>query len=119
MNQAMREGFILTAAFADLLPAYEKQPDAMRLYYPDLIAAVDVKKEDKRLRTVEFAQSSAVASNCASGQNADRPGGRVPADRGRVDGANETSNRLANCIKTYSSRPMIRRKKAELCTVWP
>jgi len=57
VNQAMREGYILTAAFADLLPAYEKQPDAMRLYYPDLIAAVDVKKEDKRLRTVQFAQS--------------------------------------------------------------
>ena len=57
MNQAMREGYILTAAFADLLPAYEKQPDAMRLYYPDLIAAIDVKKEDKRLRTVGFAQS--------------------------------------------------------------
>jgi tetratricopeptide (TPR) repeat protein len=31
----------------------------MRLYYPDLIAAVDVKKEDKRLKTVEFAQSVA------------------------------------------------------------
>ena len=57
VSQAMREGYILTAAFADLLPAYEKQPDAMRLYYPDLIAAIDVKKEDKRLRTVEFARS--------------------------------------------------------------
>src|SRR3954452_7991143 len=49
VNQAMREGYVLTAAFADLLPAYERQQDAMRLYYPDLIAAVDVKKEDKRL----------------------------------------------------------------------
>jgi tetratricopeptide (TPR) repeat protein len=57
VNEAMRDGYVLTAAFADLLPAYEKQPDAMRLYYPDLVAAVDVKKEDKRLRTVEFAQS--------------------------------------------------------------
>ena len=57
VNQAMREGYILTAAFADLLPAYEKGQDAMRLYYPDLIAAVDVKKEEKRLKTVEFVQS--------------------------------------------------------------
>jgi tetratricopeptide (TPR) repeat protein len=56
-NQAMREGFILTAAFADLLATYEKQQDALRLFYPDLIAAVDVKKEEKRLKTVEFAQS--------------------------------------------------------------
>jgi tetratricopeptide (TPR) repeat protein len=59
VNQAVREGFILTAAFADLLPAYERQPDAFRLYYPQLIAAVDVKKEQKRLRSVEFAQSVA------------------------------------------------------------
>ncbi len=57
VNEALREGFILTGAFADLLPAYEKQPDAFRLYYPDLIAAVDVHKEEKRLKNVEFAQS--------------------------------------------------------------
>ena len=59
VHQAMREGFILTAALADLLPAYEKQPDAFRLYYPDLISAVDVKKEEKRLRTVQYVQSVA------------------------------------------------------------
>jgi predicted negative regulator of RcsB-dependent stress response len=58
VNQAMREGYILTAAFAELLPKYEKQQDAFRLYYPDLIAAVDVKKEQKRLKSVEFAQSA-------------------------------------------------------------
>src|SRR4051812_15752465 len=57
VNQAMREGYVLTAAFADLLGTYEKQQDALRLYYPDLIAAVDVKKEEKRLKTIEFAQS--------------------------------------------------------------
>ena len=58
VNDAMRQGFILTAAFADLLPAYEKQQDAFRLYYPDLVAAVDVHKEEKRLRRVEFVQSA-------------------------------------------------------------
>ncbi|MBV9156463.1 MAG: tetratricopeptide repeat protein, partial [Acidobacteriaceae bacterium] len=57
VNEAMREGFILTAAFADLLLAYEKQQDAFRLYYGDLINAIDVKKEEKRLRTVQFVQS--------------------------------------------------------------
>ena len=59
VDRAMREGFILTAALADLLPSYEKQPDAFRLYYPDLIAGVDVKKEEKRLRTVQYVQSIA------------------------------------------------------------
>jgi predicted negative regulator of RcsB-dependent stress response len=53
----MREGFILTAAFADLLVAYEKQQDAFRLYYPDLVNAIDVKKVERSLKTVEFVQS--------------------------------------------------------------
>ena len=56
VNEAVREGFVLTAAFAELLPAYEKQPDAFRLYYPDLVAAVDVRKEQKRLKNVQFAE---------------------------------------------------------------
>ncbi|MDQ2713160.1 MAG: hypothetical protein M3Y24_13195, partial [Acidobacteriota bacterium] len=54
VNEAMREGYVLTAAFADLLPAYEKQPDAFRIYYPDLVSAIDVNKEEKRLKKVEF-----------------------------------------------------------------
>ena len=53
----MREGFVLTAAFAELLPLYEKQPAAMKLYYPDLIRAIDVGKERKRLKNVEFLTS--------------------------------------------------------------
>lgn len=57
IDTALREGYILTAAFAELLPLYEKQPAAMRLYYPDLINAIDVSKEKKRLKNVEFAQS--------------------------------------------------------------
>jgi predicted negative regulator of RcsB-dependent stress response len=57
VNEALREGFILTAAFADLLPNYEKQQDAFRLYYPDLVSAIDVRKEEKRLKMVQFAQS--------------------------------------------------------------
>jgi tetratricopeptide (TPR) repeat protein len=57
VNEAMREGFILTAAFAELLPAYEKQDEALRLYYPDLVSAIDVGKEQKRLKRVQFAQS--------------------------------------------------------------
>jgi predicted negative regulator of RcsB-dependent stress response len=59
VNEAVREGFILTAGLADLLPGYEKQQDAFRLYYPDLIAALDVHKEEKRLKRVEFAQNVA------------------------------------------------------------
>jgi predicted negative regulator of RcsB-dependent stress response len=57
VNEAMREGYILTAAFADLLAGYEKQQEALRIYYPDLVAAIDVRKEQKRLKNVEFVQT--------------------------------------------------------------
>ncbi len=56
VNQAMREGFVLTAAFAEGLERYEKMPDAFKLYYPDLIAGIDVKKEKKRLEEVQFVE---------------------------------------------------------------
>lgn len=57
VNEAMREGYILTAEFADLLPAYEKQDEALRLYYPDLVNAIDVRKVEKQLKKVQFVQS--------------------------------------------------------------
>jgi TolA-binding protein len=58
VNNAMRQGFILTAAFAEQLTQYEKSQEAFRVFYPDLIAKIDVKKEEKRLRNVEFAKSA-------------------------------------------------------------
>lgn len=57
VNQAMREGYVLTASFAELLSAYEKQPESFRIYYPELISAIDVRKEEKRLKNVQFVQS--------------------------------------------------------------
>ena len=59
VNQAMREGFILTAAFAEGLERYEKMPDSFKLYYPELLAAIDVKKEKKRLEGVQFVETAA------------------------------------------------------------
>ena len=57
VNGAMREGYVLTAGFADLLIGYEKQQESFRLYYPELISAIDVRKEEKRLKNIEFVQS--------------------------------------------------------------
>lgn len=57
VNQSMQDGFVLTAAFADLLQGYEKQQESMREYYPDMISAIDVRKEQRRLKNVQFAQS--------------------------------------------------------------
>jgi tetratricopeptide (TPR) repeat protein len=53
-EEAMREGYVLTPAFAELLAKYEAQDQAMRLYFPDLIAGLDMKKEEKRLDHIDF-----------------------------------------------------------------
>jgi len=57
VTEALHDGFILTPAFAELLPEYEKQERAMRLYYPDLIKAINVKQERKRLEGIQFASA--------------------------------------------------------------
>ncbi len=54
IDQAMGEGFILTAYFGEQLPLYEKQEQSMRLYYPELIKGIDLKKEEIRLAKFEF-----------------------------------------------------------------
>jgi tetratricopeptide (TPR) repeat protein len=60
VDAALREGYILVPAFFDALPAYEKQEQSLHFYYPDLVAAIDVKREGKRLQQVEFASTMPV-----------------------------------------------------------
>lgn len=59
VDQAAREGFILTPAFAELLPEYEKQDQAFRLNFKDMATAIDLKKESKRLDGIKFATERA------------------------------------------------------------
>ena len=54
VEQSLREGFVLTPVFAELLARYEIQDQAMRLYFPDLISGIDMKKEEKRLDHIDF-----------------------------------------------------------------
>jgi tetratricopeptide (TPR) repeat protein len=60
VNQALREGFVLTPALADGLAVYEKQEESIRFYYPELVSQVDLGKEDKRLERVQFASEATV-----------------------------------------------------------
>jgi tetratricopeptide (TPR) repeat protein len=60
VDQALREGFVLTPALADGLAVYEKQEQSLRQYYLDLIGQVDLDREDKRLEKVRFAERAAV-----------------------------------------------------------
>lgn len=60
VEQALREGFILTPYFAEALPPYEKQEQAMRFYFQELAKGVDLRKEERRLEKIEFASERAV-----------------------------------------------------------
>jgi tetratricopeptide (TPR) repeat protein len=60
VDESMKEGFILTAYFYEALGGYEKQEQAFRLYFPSMIDAIDLAKEDKRIARVEFVSQRAV-----------------------------------------------------------
>jgi tetratricopeptide (TPR) repeat protein len=50
----LRQGLILAPYFSEHLPAYEKQEQAMQLYYPELVGAIELLQEDRRLSQVQF-----------------------------------------------------------------
>jgi len=58
VQDALKEGYILTPYFAEALPVYEKQEQAMLLYYTEMVQAIDLLREDKRLTGVEFGKPS-------------------------------------------------------------
>ena len=55
VDEAVREGYILTPFFNEQLALYEKQPQSMKLFFPAMVAALNVKHETKRLAHVTFA----------------------------------------------------------------
>lgn len=59
VEQALREGYILTPYFAEALPAYEKQEQALRFYFPEMVKGIDLRRETQRLDKVEFARQPA------------------------------------------------------------
>ena len=59
VNEAMREGYILTPYFFEALPRFEADNRNINKYYPDLISQIDLKKEAARLQNVTFAEPKA------------------------------------------------------------
>jgi tetratricopeptide (TPR) repeat protein len=54
IQQAAKQGYILTPYFAEQLPVFEKQPQGMRYYIEDMTAAIDLKRETARAKTIKF-----------------------------------------------------------------
>jgi tetratricopeptide (TPR) repeat protein len=55
VTAALEQGFVLTPFFFEQLPAFENQPQALRLYFPDMINAINLRRETERLQNVKFA----------------------------------------------------------------
>lgn len=60
VQQSLREGFVMTPAFFDALGVYEKQEQALRLFFPEMVAAIDPRKEERRLVNIPFVRQRAV-----------------------------------------------------------
>ena len=59
IDAALKEGYIFAPYFSEALPVYEKQESSMLRYYKDMVQAIDVVKEDKRLSNVQFDKEAA------------------------------------------------------------
>jgi tetratricopeptide (TPR) repeat protein len=76
VDEALREGFVVTPAFADALAAYEKQEQSLRFYYRDLVAAIDLSREERRLANLQFAtQPPAAKGRAVHVEHAEEPTG--------------------------------------------
>lgn len=58
VDDAMRQGYILTKYFYNSLLAFEKDPAGLRAAYPEILAAIDVKQQQKLASEVQFAHST-------------------------------------------------------------
>ena len=101
VDEALREGHILTPYFAEQLAVYEKQRDAMRLFFPEMIKGIDLVREDKRLAKVQFADHPRVRA----AKVVERPTVVLPSP---TDKAIEEADRL------YSNKEYERAKQAFL-----
>jgi len=101
VQQALREGFILAPYFAEQLPLFEKQEQAMVLYYPEMVSAIDLYKEDRRLAQVEFTRETSVRAVRAA----------PPAAPPPLAGAAKS---LDDAEQLYAARDLDRAKKLYL-----
>jgi TolA-binding protein len=103
-EESVAEGFVLVPYFWDALPKYEKQEAALRLYLPEMLDAIDLKKEDKRLQQIQFAKTKAVRKAPPAVKPAEPE--QSPAERA-----------IAEAEKLYSSRDLDKARESFLKVV--
>jgi hypothetical protein len=59
IDEADKEGYVLTRYFYDALGRFEKDPAGMRNAYPDLVGQIEVGRETKRASLIQFSGEAA------------------------------------------------------------
>jgi tetratricopeptide (TPR) repeat protein len=54
VQQAARQGYILTPFFAEQLPLFEKQDQGMKFYLPEMLDAINLQRETARISAIQF-----------------------------------------------------------------
>jgi hypothetical protein len=60
MNRDDEDGYVLVKPLFQALPKFENSEPSMKLFFPDLVRAIDLGAETKRIATVKFAPADAV-----------------------------------------------------------
>ncbi|MBV9574621.1 MAG: hypothetical protein JOY93_11255, partial [Acidobacteriales bacterium] len=58
VEASVEQGFILTRYFYEALQRFEKEAPGLRSVYGDMVANIDVRKEEKRVAQIQFAASA-------------------------------------------------------------
>ena len=61
MNRDDADGYVLVRPLFGALPAFENSEPSMKLFFPDLVRAIDARAEAKRLESVKFAPADALS----------------------------------------------------------
>jgi tetratricopeptide (TPR) repeat protein len=93
IDQADKEGYVLTRYFYDALGKFEKDPAGMRNAYADLVGSIEVGKEMKRASLIQFSGEAAPELLRLAGRQNEHL--LLNAERRLAAGDPETAQKLA------------------------
>ncbi len=93
IDEADKEGFVLTRYFYDALGKFENDPAGMRNVYADLVGSIEVGKEMKRASLIQFSGAAAPELLHLAGRRSEHL--LLNAERRLAAGDPETAQKLA------------------------
>jgi tetratricopeptide (TPR) repeat protein len=93
IDEADKEGYVLTRYFYDVLGKFEQDPAGMRNVYADLVGSIDVGKEMKRASLIQFSGEAAPELLHLAGRRNEHL--LLNAERRLAAGDPETAQKLA------------------------